>query len=150
MFETEGQPLGVANGPERPNDGIKEALRVNINQLIESGYLEMPGFPPTPSSSFEDTEKPYQDAYDVQSIRTAFPALNDGIVAFNNAAGTAVFQGAIEGTKNYMSAFPIEVGLDDPRSQKKTEAWSKRTAALATFMNADPDEIGKPFPKVVS
>jgi amino acid adenylation domain-containing protein/thioester reductase-like protein len=143
MFETDCQPFGVENGPSRPSIGVKEALRANIDQLIESRFFVISDFLLTPPSSVEDDMAPFRDAFDVQSVRTEFPALHNGIVAFNNAAGTAVYQGAIEGTKDYMSALPIEIGLDDPQSQKKTEGLSNKTAELAAFMNADPDEIGK-------
>ncbi|KAB8263316.1 hypothetical protein BDV32DRAFT_146645 [Aspergillus pseudonomiae] len=145
MFETDGQPLGVSNGPSCPSDGVKEALRANIKQLIGSGFFMLPGFLPTPPSTDEESVEgsmaPVQDAFDVQSVRRQFPALQGGIVAFNNAAGTAVYQGAIERTHDYMSSFPIEVGLDDPQSQKKTEGLMNKTAELAAFMNADSDEV---------
>jgi len=159
MFETDVQPIGVSNGPNAPSVGVKEALLANINNLIESGFLTMPDLPsglsssiedlPTPPSSMENSLVLVQDAFDVQSVRRQFPALHEGIVAFNNAAGTAVHQGAIESTQKYMSSFPIEVGLDDPRSQKKTEVLTNKVATLAAFMNAEPDEIGKlPSPAV--
>ncbi|KAE8371926.1 hypothetical protein BDV26DRAFT_298352 [Aspergillus bertholletiae] len=145
MFETDSQPIGVSNGPSRPSDGVKEALRANIKQLIGSGFFMLPGFLPTPPStdedSVEDSMAAVQDAFDVQSVRRQFPALHEGIIAFNNAAGTAMYQGAIESTHNYMSSFPIEVGLDDPQSQKRTESLMDKTAELAAFMNAAPDEV---------
>ncbi|KAF5857862.1 hypothetical protein ETB97_005206 [Aspergillus alliaceus] len=150
MFEADGQPIGVFNGPSRPSVGVKEALRANIKQLIGSGFFIVPGSLPTRSSttenSMEDSMAPVQDAFDIQSVRRQFPALHEGIIAFNNAAGTAVYQGAIESTHDYMSSFPIEVGLDDPRSQKKTERWMNKTAELAAFMNAAPDEVGTIHP----
>ena len=72
-----------------------------------------------------------------------FNAIARGLVAFNNAAGTAVYQGAIDNTHKYMSAFPVELGLDDPQSQAKTKRMMDKVAELAAFMNADADEIGK-------
>jgi hypothetical protein len=143
MFETDGQSIGVSNGPSRPSIGVKEALRANIKQLVGSGFFTMPGFLPALPATSEEGMALIRDAFDVQSVRTQFPALHEGIVAFNNAAGTALYQGAIESTHNYMSSFPIEIGLDDPQSQRKTERLMDKTAQLAAFINAAPEEIGK-------
>lgn len=144
MFEAESPPIGVARGPTQPSSGVKEALLANIKRLIESGFFVTPDFLPSPlSTTTDDSAAPVRDAFDVESVRKQFPALQEGIVAFNNAAGTAVYQGAIETTHKTMSSFPIEIGLDDPRSQERTDHWMKKTVKLAAFMNAAPDEIGK-------
>ncbi|KUM59109.1 hypothetical protein ACN42_g8042 [Penicillium freii] len=144
MFEAEILPIGVAGGPTQPSSGVKEALLANINRLIENGFFVTPDFLPTPlSTTTEDNVSPVRDAFDVESVRKQFPALQEGIVAFNNAAGTAVYQGAIETTHKTMSSFPIEIGLEDPRSQERTEHWMKKTVELAAFINAASDEVGK-------
>ncbi|KAH7179819.1 uncharacterized protein B0J16DRAFT_323293 [Fusarium flagelliforme] len=143
MLETtDHQPLGVSNGPDQPSTGVKEALRANINNLMDQGFFVTPGSDscPTPSTSTTNTTTA-QDALDVESVRRQFPALHTGLVAFNNAAGTAVYQGAIDNTHKYMSAFPVELGLDDPQSQAKTKRMMDKVAELAAFMNADADEI---------
>lgn len=145
MLETmDHQPLGVSNGPDQPSTGIKEALQANINSLMDQGFFVTPGSDscPTPSTSTANTTTA-QDALDVESVRRRFPALHTGLVAFNNAAGTAVYQGAIDNTHKYMSAFPVELGLDDPQSQAKTKRMMDKVTELAAFMNADADEIGK-------
>ncbi|CAI7613784.1 unnamed protein product [Penicillium viridicatum] len=142
IFEAESLPIGVAGGPTQPSSGVKEALLANINRLIENGFFVTPDFLPTPlSTTTEDNASPVRDAFDVESVRKQFPALREGIVVFNNAAGTAVYQGAIETTHNTMSSFPIEIGLEDPRSQERTEHWMKKTVELAAFMNAASDEV---------
>ncbi|EKJ68473.1 NPS16 [Fusarium pseudograminearum CS3096] len=134
MLETtDHQPFGVSNGPDQPSKGVKEALRANINNLMDQGFFVAPGSDSCPTTA--------QDALDVQSVRRQFPALHGGLVAFNNAAGTAVYQGAIDNTHKYMSAFPVELGLDDPQSQAKTKRMMDKVAELAAFMNADADEI---------
>ncbi|GKU18054.1 unnamed protein product [Fusarium langsethiae] len=143
MLETtDHQPFGVPNGPDQPSMGVKEALRANINNLMDQGFFVAPGSDscPTPSTSTTNTTTA-RDALDVQSVRRQFPALHSGLVAFNNAAGTAVYQGAIDNTHKYMSAFPVELGLDDPQSQAKTKRMMDKVAGLAAFMNADADEI---------
>ncbi|RBR10285.1 uncharacterized protein FIESC28_09535 [Fusarium coffeatum] len=139
MLETtDHQPFGVSNGPDQPSMGVKEALRANINNLTDQGFFIAPGSDSCPTPSTSTTA---EDALDVESVRRQFPALHDGLVAFNNAAGTAVYQGAIDNTHKYMSAFPVELGLDDPQSQAKTKRMMDKVAELAAFMNADADEI---------
>ncbi|RGP79560.1 nonribosomal peptide synthase [Fusarium longipes] len=143
MLETtDHQPFGVSNGPDQPSTGVKEALRANINNLIDQRFFVAPGSDAclTPSTSTTNMSNA-QDVLDVQSVRRQFPALHTGLVAFNNAAGTAVYQGAIDNTHKYMSAFPVELGLDDPQSQAKTKRMTEKVAELAAFMNADADEI---------
>ncbi|KAI1085426.1 putative nonribosomal peptide synthase [Whalleya microplaca] len=140
MLEDNDEPIGVPNGPLHATAGVQAAIEANIAQLIKVGFLLKPALVTTPTTS-EDSATAVTDAIDVQSVRKHFPALHHGIVAFNNAAGTVVHQGAIESTHKYMSSFPIELGRDDPQSHEKTQRLDNNYAELAAFMNASPDEV---------
>lgn len=143
MLEASDESIGVHGGPLHASAGVAAAAEANITHLINTGFLQRPALLVATPASSEDCAATGTDAIDVQSVRGHFPALHHGLVAFNNAAGTVVHQGAVEGTNKYMSSFPIELGRDDPQSHAKTERLGNIYAELAAFMNAEPDEIGK-------
>jgi len=142
MLETNDESIGVHNGPTHATAGVQAAMEANITQLIKVGFLLRPALVTTPTSS-EDSATSGTDAIDVQSVHEHFPALHHGLVAFNNAAGTVLHQGAVESTHKYMSSFPIELGHDDPQSHKITQRRENNYKELAAFVNASSDEIGK-------
>ncbi|KAE8137358.1 hypothetical protein BDV38DRAFT_271460 [Aspergillus pseudotamarii] len=74
-------------------------------------------------------------------LRKEFPALHQGVVPFNNAAGTVLHHEAAEATQRYMTSFPYELGRNDPASAAKTQRMDEKFAELAAFINAEPDEI---------
>ncbi|KAE8167807.1 hypothetical protein BDV40DRAFT_312182 [Aspergillus tamarii] len=74
-------------------------------------------------------------------LRKEFPALHQGVVPFNNAAGTVLHHEAAEATHRYMTSFPYELGRNDPASAAKTQRMDEKFAELAAFINAEPDEI---------
>jgi nucleoside-diphosphate-sugar epimerase len=141
MLEANDALVGVRGRPHEPTSDMDSALLANVAQLIKTGFLPQP---PIPILSTNNAPLAV-DAFDVESVRKQFPALQQGIVPFNNAAGTALLQSAIDRTQWYMSSIPIELGRDDPESIKKTERLGNNYKELAAFMNADTDEIGKSF-----
>ena len=141
MLETNNETIGVPNGPSHTTAGVQEAIEANIAHLIKVGFLPRPASVLTPTSS--ESSEILEDAIDVHSVRQHFPALQQGIVPFNNAAGTVLHRDAIETTRKYMSSVPIEFGHDDPQSQTNTQRHANKFEELAAFINASPDEIGK-------
>ncbi|TIA12436.1 putative nonribosomal peptide synthase [Aureobasidium pullulans] len=139
MLEANDASVGVRGRPHEPTSDMDSALLANVTQLIKTGFLPQP---PIPILSTNNAPLAV-DAFDVESVRKQFPALQQGIVPFNNAAGTALLQSAIDRTQWYMSSIPIELGRDDPESIKKTERLGNNYKELAAFMNADADEIAK-------
>ncbi|THY19393.1 putative nonribosomal peptide synthase [Aureobasidium pullulans] len=139
MLEANDASVGVRGGPHESTSDMDSALLANVTQLIKTGFLPEP---PIPILSTNNAPLAV-DAFDVESVRKQFPALQQGIVPFNNAAGTALLQSAIDRTQWYMSSVPIELGRDDPESIKKTERLGNNYKELAAFMNADADEIAK-------
>lgn len=141
-LEASNEPLGVPNGPSNATAGVESAIEANVTRLIALGFLPNPDMVPTPNSS-EASKESLADVIDVETVRESFPALHKGIVAFNNAGGTVVHQASIDRASEYMSAFPVDSGLDDEESRKATEQRTQSFKELAAFMNASPDEIGK-------
>ncbi|KAL2027633.1 hypothetical protein VTO58DRAFT_110321 [Aureobasidium pullulans] len=137
MLEANEASVGVRGRPHEPTSDMDSALLANVTQLIKTDFLPQS---PIPILSTNNAALAV-DAFDVESVRKQFPALQQGIVPFNNAAGTALLQSAIDRTQWYMSSIPIELGRDDPESIKKTERLGNNYKELAAFMNADADEI---------
>jgi hypothetical protein len=78
-----------------------------------------------------------------EAVRKQFPGLQAGSVCLNNGSGALVFQGAIKSISRTMSKPHMNLrGLD---SKSKVDVEERRTnyARIASFMNANPDEIGK-------
>jgi amino acid adenylation domain-containing protein/thioester reductase-like protein len=147
QLEASDEPIGVLDGaPLAPSAGVTAAIEANITHLIRAGFLRRPDAVWTPSSSQDTTALPVTDAFDVQSLRKEFPALNHGVVPFNNAAGTVLHREASEATHRYMTSFPYELGRNDPASAAKTQRMDDKFKELAAFMNAEPDEIGTYLP----
>ena len=142
MIETNNESIGVPNGPLDTTAGVQESMEANIAHLIKVEFLPRPASVLTPTSS-ESSETSEMDVIDIHSVRQQFPALQQGIVPFNNAAGTVLHRDAIEATQKYMSSVPIEFGHDDPQSQANTQRHANKFEELATFINAAPDEIGR-------
>ncbi|THX14593.1 putative nonribosomal peptide synthase [Aureobasidium pullulans] len=139
MLEANDASVGVRGRPHEPTSDVDSALLANVTQLIKTGFLPEP---PIPILSTNNAPLAV-DAFDVESVRKQFPALQQGIVPFNNADGTALLQSAIDRTQWYMSSIPIELARDDPESIKKTERLGNNYKELAASMNADADEIAK-------
>jgi amino acid adenylation domain-containing protein/thioester reductase-like protein len=142
MLEALDEPIGVENGPCESTPGVQAAIRANIEYLIDIGFLPKPALVNMPTSSL-GVLAPGNDALDIRSIREHFPALGQGIIPFNNAAGTVMHRGAAENALKYMHSFPIELGHDDLASRKKTQQLDDIYKELSGFVNASADEIGK-------
>ncbi|QRD85671.1 putative cysteine desulfurylase [Aspergillus flavus] len=99
---------------------------------------------------------------DTQAVRRQFPGLEKGAVCLNNGSGALVYKGAIERycriavmTERYnaantsahsivrtMSAPHMNLRGLDSKSMVDVKERTAQYAKLASFMNADPDEIG--------
>lgn len=80
--------------------------------------------------------------YDVESVRQHFPALRGERIPLNNATGSLVYEGAVKAIANAMSAYQLDFIGGDVSSQLQIDERKSKYAELATFMNAEPDEIG--------
>lgn len=77
----------------------------------------------------------------IEAVRKQFPGLNKGSVCLNNGSGALVYQGVIDSINRTMSAPHMNLRGLDTRSRIDIKKRSSQYAKLASFMNADPDEI---------
>ncbi|OGM41894.1 cysteine desulfurylase [Aspergillus bombycis] len=84
--------------------------------------------------------------FDTQTVRKQFPGLEKGAVCLNNGSGALVYKGAIESIARTMSAPHMNLRGLDSKSMVDVKERRAQYAKLASFMNADPDEIGKSRP----
>ncbi|KAL4929912.1 pyridoxal phosphate-dependent transferase [Aspergillus undulatus] len=81
------------------------------------------------------------DAFDVETVRKEFPGLGSGAVCLNNGSGALVYRGAIESIVRTMSAPHMNLRGFDSKSMVDIKERTAQYATLASFMNAEPDEI---------
>ncbi|RYO82547.1 hypothetical protein DL766_000300 [Monosporascus sp. MC13-8B] len=78
---------------------------------------------------------------DIEAVRKQFPGLDAGAVCLNNGSGALVYRGAIESIVRTMSAPHMNLRGFDSKSMVDVKERTAQYAKLASFMNADPDEI---------
>ncbi|TVY42799.1 Nonribosomal peptide synthetase [Lachnellula occidentalis] len=78
---------------------------------------------------------------DINAVRKQFPGLDEGSVCFNNGSGALVYKGAIESITRTMSAPHLNLRGLDSKSNIDVKQRVAHYAKMASFMNADPDEI---------
>ncbi|KAJ5174137.1 aminotransferase [Penicillium canariense] len=88
--------------------------------------------------------------FDIEAVRKQFPGLDAGSVCLNNGSGALVYRGAIERQVvccvyivRTMSAPHMNLRGLDSKSLVDVRERTAQYKKLASFMNAEPDEIGK-------
>ena len=79
--------------------------------------------------------------FDIQNIRSQFPALAQKQVYMDNAGGAQVLKPVIESISNYLSSNNVQLGASYPISQKSTTLFSAGQEAGAKYINAKPNEV---------
>ncbi|KAL8953300.1 MAG: hypothetical protein Q9222_000824 [Ikaeria aurantiellina] len=79
--------------------------------------------------------------FDIEHVRKQFPGLDKGSVCFNNGSGALVYKGAIESIARTMSSPHMNLRGLDSKSKVDVKQRVAQYARMASFMNADPDEI---------
>ena len=79
--------------------------------------------------------------FDIQSIRSQFPALAQKQVYMDNAGGAQVLKPVIESISKYLSSNNVQLGASYPISQKSTTLFSAGHEAGAKYINAKPNEV---------
>ncbi|KAJ5117105.1 aminotransferase [Penicillium atrosanguineum] len=80
-------------------------------------------------------------SFDIEAVRNQFPGLDKGLICLNNGSGALVYKGAIESIVRTMSAPHMNLRGLDSKSLVDVKERTAQYAKLASFMNADPDEI---------
>ncbi|KAG6018255.1 hypothetical protein E4U41_003989 [Claviceps citrina] len=77
----------------------------------------------------------------IEAVRKQFPGLDKGSICLNNGSGALAYRGAIDSIARTMSAPHMNLRGLDSKSQVEVKARAAHYAKLASFMNAEPDEI---------
>jgi selenocysteine lyase/cysteine desulfurase len=81
--------------------------------------------------------------FDVTALRKHFPALDKKQVYFDNAGGSQVIQEVIDSVSEYLGGTNVQLGASYPIAQKSTNLFAEGKDAVAKYINADFDEVGK-------
>jgi hypothetical protein len=81
--------------------------------------------------------------FDVTALRKHFPALDKKQVYFDNAGGSQVIQEVIDSVSEYLGGTNVQLGASYPIAQKSTNLFAAGKDAVAKYINADFDEVGK-------
>ncbi|KAJ5564676.1 aminotransferase [Penicillium frequentans] len=84
----------------------------------------------------------YVPNFDVEDVRKRFPGIDKGSICLNNGSGALIYRGVIESITRTMSAPHMNLRGLDSKSMVDVKERTAQYAKLASFMNADPDEIG--------
>ncbi|KAJ5809930.1 aminotransferase [Penicillium pulvis] len=79
--------------------------------------------------------------FDVEEVRKRFPGIDKGSICLNNGSGALIYKGVIESITRTMSAPHMNLRGLDSKSMIDVKERTAQYAKLASFMNADPDEI---------
>ena len=83
--------------------------------------------------------------FDVTSLRKHFPALDKKQVYFDNAGGSQVIQEVIDSVSEYLGGTNVQLGASYPIAQKSTNLFAAGKDAVAKYINATSDEVGKQY-----
>ncbi|KAK3679089.1 hypothetical protein LTR37_021455, partial [Vermiconidia calcicola] len=78
--------------------------------------------------------------FDISAVRKHFPALQQNQVYFDNAGGSQVLQEVIDSVSNYLCSKNVQLGASYPVAQASTKLVNQGNAAVAKYINANPDE----------
>lgn len=81
--------------------------------------------------------------FDVTTLRKHFPALDKKQVYFDNAGGSQVIQEVIDSVSEYLGGTNVQLGASYPIAQKSTNLFAAGKDAVAKYINATSDEVGK-------
>ena len=79
--------------------------------------------------------------FDVTTVRSQFPALNQKQVFMDNAGGSQVLSTVIDSISTYYSTNNVQLGASYPIAQKSTKLFSEGHQAGAKYINASPEEV---------
>ena len=79
--------------------------------------------------------------FDIDFVRSQFPALATDWALFDNAGGSPPLSGVIDRVADYMRTCAVQLGASYALSADATQRVEAGKAAAAWLVNADPDEI---------
>ncbi|KXT16239.1 hypothetical protein AC579_6936 [Pseudocercospora musae] len=79
--------------------------------------------------------------FDIDKVRSHFPALSGKQVYFDNAGGSQVLKEVIDSIVSYLSSNNVQLGASYPISQKSTDLFYEGSAAVAKYINTAPENV---------
>ncbi|KAI3329817.1 aminotransferase class-V [Ustulina deusta] len=79
--------------------------------------------------------------FDIETVRSQFPALSQGQVFFDNAGGSQTLGTVIEAIHDYLSRTNVQLGASYETGKLSTERYDAGFAAGARYINAETSEI---------
>ncbi|KAI1818461.1 aminotransferase class-V [Poronia punctata] len=79
--------------------------------------------------------------FDIEKVRSEFPALAKGQVFFDNAGGSQTLGTVIDAIRDYLLQSNVQLGATYKTGQLATESYNAGYAAGARYFNADVSEI---------
>ncbi|RWA03006.1 hypothetical protein EKO27_g12099, partial [Xylaria grammica] len=79
--------------------------------------------------------------FDIETVRSQFPALAGDQVFFDNAGGSQTLGTVIEAIRDYLSRTNVQLGASYKTGKLATERYEAGFAAAARYVNADKDDI---------
>ncbi|KAG6010352.1 hypothetical protein E4U21_006916 [Claviceps maximensis] len=77
----------------------------------------------------------------IDVVRKQFPGLDKGTICLNNGSGALIYKGVIDSIAQTMSAPHMNLRGLDSKSETEIHLRAAQYKKLASFMNAEPDEI---------
>ncbi|KXT05255.1 hypothetical protein AC578_8382 [Pseudocercospora eumusae] len=79
--------------------------------------------------------------FDIEKVRSHFPALGGKQIYFDNAGGSQVLREVIDSIVSYLSSNNVQLGASYPISQKSTDLFYEGSAAVAKYINTAPENV---------
>ncbi|KAI1130229.1 aminotransferase class-V [Nemania abortiva] len=79
--------------------------------------------------------------FDIETVRSQFPALSEDQVFFDNAGGSQTLGTVIEAIRDYLSRTNVQLGATYKTGKLSTERYDAGFAAGARYVNAEESEI---------
>ncbi|KAF1815540.1 PLP-dependent transferase [Eremomyces bilateralis CBS 781.70] len=79
--------------------------------------------------------------FDIDEVRSHFPALSASQTYLDNAGGSQVLREVIDSISKYLSSSNVQMGSTYAIGQESTKRYTDGYRAAASFINADVDEI---------
>ena len=79
--------------------------------------------------------------FDINAVRSQFPALQHKQVYFDNAGGSQILKSVVDEISRYLLSNNVQLGASYTIARESTRLFDEGCKAVAKYMNASPDEV---------